>query len=94
MRVTPKAPWHMNLDFPTSLELSPPADVTVPKTKLKKADAKQLDENAAAFDVEITPTAPGSKSFSGTFKFAVCQEEACSPVTETITFSVDVAPSS
>ena len=92
--VTPKAPWHMNLDFPTSLELKPPADVKVSKPKLGKADAARLDENGAAFEVELTPAAPGSKALTGTFKFAVCQEEACSPVTETITFSLNVAPKS
>ncbi len=92
--VSPKAPWHVNLDYPTSLELAPPSGVTLPKAKLKKADAARLDENAAEFHVEVVAQDPGTKAFTGTFKFAVCQDEACSPVTETITFNVDVAPKS
>jgi|GEM_PF-2050129 len=88
--VVPKAPWHMNLDFPTSLALSPPDGVTLAKAELKKADARKLDENSAEFDVKFTPAAAGDKEFTGKFKFAVCQDEACSPVTEEVAFKVAV----
>lgn len=88
--VVPKAPWHMNLDFPTSLALSPPDGVTLAKAELKKADARKLDENSAEFDVKFTPAAAGDKQFTGKFKFAVCQDEACSPVTEEVAFKVAV----
>ena len=60
------------------------------KTELKKADAVALDENRAQFDVKFTPTAAGEQSFTGTFKFAVCQDEACAPVTENVQFKVAV----
>ncbi len=80
--VVPKAPWHMNLDFPTSLALTAPDGVTLAKAELKKGDAAKLDEQSAEFDVKFTPTAAGEKTVSGKFKFAVCQDEACSPVTE------------
>ncbi|MCR9160235.1 MAG: hypothetical protein ACE37F_27460 [Nannocystaceae bacterium] len=89
VRVVPKEPWHMNLDFPTSLKLDPPAGVTVANADLKKADAK-LDESACQFDVAFTPSAAGEQTFTGKFKFAVCQDEACSPVTEDIEFKVAV----
>lgn len=88
--VVPKAPWHMNLDFPTSLALKAPDGVTLAKPDLKKADAQKLDENSAEFAVKFTPTAAGEKAFTGTFKFAVCQDEACSPVTEEVAFKVAV----
>ena len=88
--IVPKAPWHMNLDFPTSLALSPPDGVTLAKAELKKADARKLDENSAEFDVKFTPAAAGDKQFTGKFKFAVCQDEACSPVTEVVAFKVAV----
>ena len=80
--VTPKAPWHMNLDFPTSLAITAPDGVTLAKAELRKDDATKLDENSAAFAVKFTPAAAGEKDLSGKFKFAVCQDEACSPVTE------------
>lgn len=80
--VTPKAPWHMNLDFPTSLAVTAPDGVTLAKPEMRKADATTLDENSAAFAVKFTPAAAGEKDLSAKFKFAVCQDEACSPVTE------------
>ncbi|MBX7082440.1 MAG: hypothetical protein K1X88_24755 [Nannocystaceae bacterium] len=89
VRVVPKAPWHMNLDFPTSLKLEPPSGVTLASAELKKGDAK-LDESACSFDVKFTADKPGEQTFSGKFKFAVCQDEACSPVTEDVEFKVAV----
>lgn len=89
VRVVPKEPWHMNLDFPTSLKVDAPEGVAVVNADLKKADAK-LDESACQFDVAFTPSAAGDQTFTGKFKFAVCQDEACSPVTEDIEFKVAV----
>ncbi len=89
VRVVPKEPWHMNLDFPTSLKVDAPDGVALSKADLKKADA-QLDEASCQFDVAFTPSAAGDQNFSGKFKFAVCQDEACSPVTEEIEFKVAV----
>lgn len=89
VRVVPKEPWHMNLDFPTSLKVQAPAGVSVANADLKKADAK-LDEKACEFAVKFTPSAAGEQSFTGKFKFAVCQDEACSPVTEDLEFKVAV----
>ena len=80
--VVPRAPWHMNLDFPTSLALTAPSGVTLVKAELKKGDATKLDEQSAEFDVKFTAAAAGEQTFNGKFKFAVCQDEACSPVTE------------
>lgn len=88
--VVPKAPWHMNLDFPTSLAIGAPDGVTLAKAEMKKADADKLDENSAEYSVKFTPAAAGDKSFTGKFKFAVCQDEACSPVTEEVAFKVAV----
>jgi hypothetical protein len=88
--VVPKAPWHMNLDFPTSLAMGAPDGVKLAKADLKKADAAKLDENSAEFAVKFTPEAAGDKTFTGTFKFAVCQDEACSPVTEEVAVKIAV----
>ncbi len=84
VKVVPKAPWHMNLDFPTSLKLdAAPPGVTLAKAELRKADAK-LDEAGCQFDVKLTAAQPGDQTLTGKFKFAVCQDEACSPVTENV----------
>ncbi|MBZ5714530.1 hypothetical protein [Nannocystis pusilla] len=86
----PQGPWHINLDFPTKLALSAPEGVTLPQPELAKADAAKLDEKSAEFAVKFTPTSPGDKTFTGEFKFAVCQDEACSPVTQKVDFKVAV----
>ncbi|HEY8375449.1 MAG TPA: hypothetical protein VIK91_03125 [Nannocystis sp.] len=86
----PKAPWHINLDFPTKLALSAPDGVTLSKAELGKSDAAKLDEQSAEFAVTFTPSSAGEKVFTGEFKFAVCQDEACAPVTEKLDFKVAV----
>lgn len=90
LKVVPKAPWHMNLDYPTSLALTAPADVKLVKAALEKHDATQLDEGVARFDVAFTPEHAGEQEFTGKFKFAVCEESACVPVTQDVTFKVAV----
>ncbi|MEZ4452266.1 MAG: hypothetical protein R3B09_22560 [Nannocystaceae bacterium] len=88
--IVPKAPWHMNLDYPTSLAVNAPKDVTVPKAEQRKDDAVRLDENQAEFGVAFTAAVAGDKAFTGQVKFAVCQDDACAPVTEEIQFKVAV----
>lgn len=89
VRVVPKEPWHMNLDFPTSLKVTAPEGVTVANADLKKGDAK-IDEKACAFDIKFTAPKQGEQTFSGKFKFAVCQDAECAPVTEQVEFKVAV----
>ena len=90
VKVVPKAPWHMNLDFPTSLAVRAPADVTVARPEQRKPEAVRLDDNGAEFAIDFTPASAGDKSFTGTFKFAVCQDDACSQVNEDLEFKVAV----
>lgn len=90
LKVVPKKPWHMNLDFPTSLEVEAPEGVTVGNASQKKADAVKLDDDNCEFAVDFTPAAAGEQTFTGKFKFAVCQDEACAPVTEDLEFKVAV----
>jgi len=90
VRVVPKKPWHMNLEFPTSLKVTPPDGITLVNADLKKADARTLDDDSCEFAVKFTPAAAGEHTMTGKFKFAVCQDEACSPVTEDVEFKVAV----
>jgi hypothetical protein len=90
IRVIPQGEWHMNLQFPTKLEITPPAGVTVAKAKLAKDDAVKLDESSCEFAVALTPSEAGDKTFTGEFKFAVCIDDACVPKTEKLEFQVAV----
>lgn len=88
IKVEPKGPWHMNLEYPAALSVEAPGGVTMEKAAQKKADAKRLDEEGAEFEVAFTPDEAGEKTFGGEFKFAVCQDEACHPVKESLQFVV------
>lgn len=90
IRVIPQGEWHMNLEYPTKLEVTAPEGTTVAKPKLAKTDAVKLDEQSAEFAIAFTPQEAGEKTFTGEFKFAVCQEEACVPKTEKLEFKVAV----
>ncbi len=90
IRVVPQGKWHMNLEYPTKLEINPPDGTTVAKPKLAKADAVKLDEQGCEFAVAFTPQEAGDKKFTGEFKFAVCEDETCVPKTETLEFEVAV----
>jgi hypothetical protein len=90
IRVVPKGKWHMNLDFPTSLKMEAPEDVKLAKANQKKKDAIKLDAGQIEYDVAFTAAQAGEKDFTGKFKFAICIEEACAPVTEKLAFKVTV----
>lgn len=90
IRVIPNATWHMNLEYPTKLTVTPPAGVEVAKPKLGKEDAVKFDEQNCEFSVAFTPSEAGDKVFTGEFKFAVCQDTACVPKTEKLEFHVAV----
>lgn len=90
IKIVPKETWHMNLEYPTKLTVEAPAGVDVPKAKLGKDDAVALTEENCEFAVAFTPSEAGEKTFTGEFKFAVCQDTACVPKTEKLEFKVAV----
>jgi hypothetical protein len=88
--LTPKSGWKVNLDFPTKLEVTAPADVTLASAKLKKDDAASFGEKGAVFRVLFTPSAAGVKEFKGKFKFVICNDDSCDPSTEDLSWKVGV----
>ena len=93
--VTPAKGYHVNTEYPIKLTLAPPAGVTLAKADFAagghdkaKGDADALDEQSLAFAVKLTPTASGSYTINGKFKFAVCDRDQCLPKKETIAFTV------
>ncbi len=88
VRVQPRSPWHMNLDFPVRLELERPDGVTLLLSELQRDHAERLDDEELVFPVVFTPATAGTKRFTGSLKFAVCGEEACSPINVPVDFTV------
>ena len=60
------------------------------KDTLRKDDAVKFAKDGADFAINFTSSDAGKKSFTATFKFAVCTDENCAPQTETLAFDVDV----
>ncbi|HEX7840852.1 MAG TPA: hypothetical protein VF469_25415 [Kofleriaceae bacterium] len=93
--VTPGKGYHVNTEYPIKLTLAPADGVTLAKTDFAecghdkaKGDADALDEQNLAFAVKLTPSAGGSYTINGKFKFAVCDKDQCLPKKETIAITV------
>jgi hypothetical protein len=84
------APWHVNLDYPTSLEVGAPPQVELTQAVFEKRHAIHLDEDGFEYQVGLTATAAGEKDFRGILMFAICEEDACVPVKQDIRFVIAV----
>jgi hypothetical protein len=93
--VTPGKGYHVNTEYPTKLQLTPPSGVALPKAEFTagghdkaKGDAAELAEQGLVFAVKMTPSASGSYTINGKFKFAVCDASQCLPKKEAISIIV------
>jgi hypothetical protein len=89
--IATKNGWHVNAEAPITLSLTPPAGITLPKTKLARADLAASTQESARFDVAFEAAEPGSKVIAAEARFVICQETACKPVKETLSLTVDVS---
>ncbi len=69
--------WHVNQDFPVSVEVSGPEAVAFPKKKLQRSDAKEFGEERARFQVPFTPASAGDHKVQAKVSFAMCTEANC-----------------
>jgi hypothetical protein len=90
VRVQPRAPWHMNLDYPAKLHLRAPADVELAAPLLRKDDAQRFDDQALEFSVLFTPNAKGPRTIEAQLDFAVCGDSSCGPVSESLQLAFEV----
>lgn len=79
IKLTADNPWHMNMDFPTSMKLQGGAGLELSKTKFKKGDAAVLSEHKIVFEVPVKATRAGRFEAEATIKFAICKADSCSP---------------
>jgi hypothetical protein len=82
--------FHLNKDFPTSLDITAPDGVTLGKVKLTTADASKFEEKTATWDVKFTAKDAGEKKFGAKFRFAVCTATTCDPKKEALGWTVAV----
>lgn len=77
LRLTPRGEYHVNLNYPWSVTISPPAAVLVPTATFDSATAAEMTETVARFVVPFTPTAAGSHDVTAVVDFGICRAEAC-----------------
>lgn len=91
IQLTADNPWHMNIDFPTSLKLGEVAGVTLGKSKFKKGDAQTLSEHKIVFMVPVTANKAGTQVIDGKLKFAICKEDSCSPAKAKVSLRIQAS---
>lgn len=90
VNVTPGTGWKMNKEFPTKLQVTAPAGVTVVKDQQSVDDAEKFGDKGATFAVTFKADSPGQKAFEADFKFAVCTDATCDPKRQKLAWVVDV----
>lgn len=86
--VSPRAPWHVNLDYAPKIELTAPGVVFEPVARDGKPE--RFDADGLAFAVPFRAQDKGKSSVAGQIKFAMCAEDACTPQTVPVEFTIDV----
>ncbi|HVR63755.1 MAG TPA: hypothetical protein VMU50_17760 [Polyangia bacterium] len=84
--------WHVNGEAPISVSLVAPAGLTLAKTKLVRADLAESTQEAARFEIPFEATSLGTQVVTAEARFVMCQESACKPVKETLSFNIEVSP--
>ncbi len=82
--------WHVNQEYPISVELSGPDDVKFAKSRLERADAAEFGEPKARFAVAVTPGAAGEQPVRAHVAFAMCSAENCTMHDETLALVLPV----
>lgn len=88
--LTPRAPYHVNQEFPITVKLKAPPGLSLPKTELQKADAAAFGEDKARFEVPFTPDKAGEYLVEAHVRFAVCTPETCVPDERDLALAVAV----
>ncbi|HEX3698509.1 MAG TPA: hypothetical protein VH374_24265 [Polyangia bacterium] len=83
--------WHVNGEAPISISLVAPAGLTLTKTKLLRADLAESTQEAARFEIPFEAIDVGTKILTAEARFVMCQESACKPVKEILSFNIEVS---
>ncbi len=81
--------YHVNQDYPISIQVTAPSGVTLPRATLGRPEAAEFSEQLARFDVPFTATS-GRHELRALVDFAVCTPESCMPDTRTLAIALEV----
>lgn len=89
IRLAARGNYHVNQDYPISVQITGPDGVTLPRATLGRPEAAEFSETIARFDVPFTATA-GHHELRALVDFAVCTPESCMPDSRTLAIALDV----
>jgi len=89
LRLQARGNYHVNQDYPISIQVTAPDGVTLPRATLGRPEAAEFSEALARFDVPFTATA-GRHELRALVDFAVCTPESCMPDTRTLAIALEV----
>src|SRR5260370_10187431 len=84
--------WHVNGEAPISVSLVAPDGLTLSKTKFSRGDLAESTQESARFEIPFEAATAGTKVLTAEARFVMCQESACKPIKETLSFSIEVSP--
>jgi hypothetical protein len=88
--LTPRGIYHVNAQYPLSIQLQAPGEITLPDAELGTEDAAEFGEPRARFQVPFTATAAGQHRVTARVDFAVCTPESCMPDCRTLALVLPV----
>lgn len=89
IRLAATGNYHVNQDYPISVQITGPDGVTLPRATLARPEAAEFTETVARFEVPFTASA-GHHELRALVDFAVCTPESCMPDTRTLAIALDV----
>jgi len=88
--VSPRAPWHVNLDYVPRLTVEPTGGVDVDKAEQRGDEAVRFDADGLAFVLPFRADRKGPMRIAGELQFAMCADDACAPESVPVDFTIDV----
>lgn len=91
IKLTADNPWHMNMEYPTSLKVKGDGGLQLSKLKFRQGDASVLSEHKIVFAIPVTATSAGSHRVQGKIKFAICKADSCSPASAKVDLRIQAS---
>jgi hypothetical protein len=88
--VSPRAPWHVNLDYAPKLTVTPTTGVEFDRVEQRADQAARFDADGLAFVLPFRMQDKGAKHIAGELHFAMCANDACAPESVPVDFTIDV----
>jgi hypothetical protein len=91
--VVPKAPFHINAEYPHKFSVQTKDGLTLPKDVVTHELAR-ITPQRLEIPVALTPTGVGIATIGGELKFSVCTDEKCLMEKQQLSLSLRVGPKS